>query len=1174
MTAACSHPERGCPPRLLCGSLTRHRVLRGHKAAVYCGIPDAQGGRILTGSDDYLVKVWNAHTGALVYTCRGHEQQIMFLAVSCDNACFASASIDSVIRTWRLVDGAPLAVLMGHTSAVTELAFCPQAGNAPHLLLSCGAEGHVLLWDATDDAVPPLALGFPEAQDGGQQGEAGPSSQQQAAPVAPAPRGETMLFCSFSPDAQLCAASSPDFSVRLWRVSTSACASGGLPRPGDVAPVGSLRGHRNEIHVIQFNASSDALVTGSLDGTVRVWRAVTQGAHTQDGGGDAPRDSWTCAHVLTPPTPPPPPGSRARARASPAVHLVRWAGEPGSACVIASLQDTTVCVWDAATGHLHARVRRHTLEVFVVEVHPVHPRLVLTAGYDGRVCIWDLRRLCSPPATVAGSGGAPPLLVDDAVADERGIPEAEFDLRGSLPEGAMKLLDARWHPDGTGFVVSDESGSIHLFGTGPRGHLAGARTEQFFARDYEPLVRDPRNWVADAQTQQAPHLTQHAELLVSGDDQPYPEAYQTAFRLGTVLGSGIAVEPLDDETLRNVRVDVLAERRRLTERARWQAAAGNAGAAGPSRGGQRGGGPGAASRGARAGGNAASPGDAEAGPPGRGVAAAAPPPAVIYISDDSLDSASSSSDHDDDFDDLLGAATGGSSEDGSGGSSDDDTDRSGGGADDSLGGGAGPSNGDGLRRSGRRVGTRASARARGDDGEGRRQRRPTTRRTHGDELDAAQPVYATRHASARRAAVTGGGGSEEGGESEPASSEEPSRKRARRDEGGQRRGAVASDELEDSDSQDSARQRRRERERRRRAAKRAAREAKRARRAAGGAGQADADRAGPSHQNGGGGASRPRGHQPGASTFRDGTAFSWLQRTERARGEYVPQLGDQVVYIAQGHAGYLDACGDARAVRPWTVIAGFRGVEPCVVTGLEYQIMKDKGNMTVSRLTLTMADDAHGQRGTRFEVELPDMTLESCPDFIVEYVRRPWWGHMCCIAAPSNSQLTLPPSSLCSLGTCPAASTRGRPRPGSWCGGPRRTSLAGVGGGWAQCGTRCRRIPPGGAHPGAASTWSTTLLPSRTSTTAAGSCSSRCRTTTPGQSPRVSAGCLVQTATWHAWTGTWETRCWRCCSTSAASRATASWWRRRRLRWWSLSTPDLAAPSSTAPKCRSPSACA
>ena len=940
-------------------------MLRGHKAAVYCGIPDAAGSRILTGSDDYLVKVWNAHTGALMHTCRGHEQQIMYLAVSCDNTVFASASIDSVIRTWRLADGAPLAVLMGHTSAVTELSFCPAPGEAPHLLLSCGAEGHVLLWDATSDTVPPLALGSADTLDGGhQQDEAGPSSQQPGAPVAQAPQGDIMLFCSFSPDARLCAASSPDFSVRLWRVSTSACASGGLPRPGDVVPLGSLRGHRNEIHVIQFNASSDALVTGSLDGTVRVWRAAPQGAaHAHDAA-----SAWACAHVLTPPAPPPPPGSRARARASPPVHLVRWAGEPGAVCVIASLQDTTVCVWDAATGQLHARVRRHTLEVFVVEVHPVDPRLVLTAGYDGRVCVWDLRRLCAgaPPVTAAaqqptGGGSAPLLLEDASAADDRGIPDAEFDLRGSLPEHAMKLLDARWHPDGTGFVVSDESGAIHLFGTGQGAQLAGARTEQFFARDYEPLVRDQRNWVADVQTQQPPHLTQRAELLVAGDEQPYPEAYQTAFRLGTVLGSGIAVEPLDDETLRNVRVDVLAERRRLTERARWHAAGGNAGTgAGPTRGGQRGAGPGAASRGARAGGNAA-----EAGPPGAGVAAAAPPPAVIFISDDSLDSASSSSDHDDDFDDHLGGATGGSSDDGTGASS-DDTGRSGGGGDDSLGG-AGPSNGNALRRSSRRVGTRASARTRGGDGEERRERRPATRHTgraHGDELEAAQPVYATRHASARRAAATGGGDSDGGGGSEPESSEEPARKRARRDEGGHRRGA-ASDDLEDSDSQDSARQRRRERERRRRAAKRAAREAKRARRMAGGAGQEVGDGAGPSHQNGGGGASRPRSHPPGASTFRDGTAFAWLQRTERARGEYVPQLGDQVVYIAQGHAGYLDACGDARAVRPWTIIPGFRGVEPCVVTGLEYQIMKDKGNITVARLTLTMADDAHGQRATR-----------------------------------------------------------------------------------------------------------------------------------------------------------------------------------------------------------------
>jgi len=962
---------------------------------VYCAITDLEGTRIITGSDDALVKLWCAHSGMLLHTCRGHEHEINFLAVSSTNSLLASASIDTTIRTWRLSDGTPVAVLMGHTQPVMELSFCPGgAAHAPNLLLSCSADGTVRLWDATRDSIPALCLdaGAPaqpdviivdDSSDGGDADHGGPSTQpplsqrQASAPPQPQPAAagsaSKALFGSFSPDGTLAAASSLDFSIRLWRVNAHSCKAGGVPAASDVPLVTTLRGHRNDVQAVQFSPLSNALATGSKDGTLRIWRPS---AHQPPGPG-----SWTAVHTLMPPSPPPPPGSRARARLPPAVMTVRWAGDQAHV-VLASLQDGSVCVWDVVTGHLHARLRRHVKEagllkeLHVVEPHPVDARLVLTAGYDGRVCIWDMRRVCAQvpqqaksPLLIGGEGapgagaGAVSAPMDPAelLEQERGIPAAEFDLQGSLPEDAMLLLDARWHLDGTGFVVSDASGAIHLFGTGSGKHLRGARSEQFFARDYEPLLRDQRGWVADAQTAQPPHVTRHSDRLLAADEQPYADAYQTAFRNGTVLSSSAPLELLDDETLRNVRVDVAGELRRLRDRARGVLAPTHT----PVVGGTRGGGT-RAPRG-QDGGPATGGGG---GPGGRGGHRANGN--VFYISDDPDSSSSSSSDEDDDFDGDLGAA-------GEDGSSDGATDEDGS-EDGSDGGGAGPSHGDALRRSSRRVRTRAAARTgadgSGDDEDGGRRRMRRRGRGAVDELEAAQPVYATRHASARLAAAVADasddGAAEEGGSGSDGGEKRRARKRRRRDgsphsDGGARR-RDHSEDWDEYDSDESARARRRERDRRRRAAKAAAREAKRAAKRArrGGAPADDANGDGGAGGEGAGDeAARPRGHMPGASTFRADACFAWLQRTERTRGEYVPQLGDCVVYMAQGHCEYLDSCGDARASRPWTQITGFRAVEPCVVTGLEYHIMKDKGNATVARLTLTMADDALGQRGAR-----------------------------------------------------------------------------------------------------------------------------------------------------------------------------------------------------------------
>ena len=97
-------PVRGLAPvSLLPDALSRVRVLRGHRDAVYCAIFDAGGARLITGSDDLLVKIWSAATGMLLRTCRGHEREITYLAASADDALVASALVIHVDVTKNTV---------------------------------------------------------------------------------------------------------------------------------------------------------------------------------------------------------------------------------------------------------------------------------------------------------------------------------------------------------------------------------------------------------------------------------------------------------------------------------------------------------------------------------------------------------------------------------------------------------------------------------------------------------------------------------------------------------------------------------------------------------------------------------------------------------------------------------------------------------------------------------------------------------------------------------------------------------------------------------------------------------------------------------------------------------------------------------------------------------------
>ena len=45
----------------------------GHRKAAYCCLFDRSGTRVVTGSDDHLVKIWDVRMGRLLATLRGHE---------------------------------------------------------------------------------------------------------------------------------------------------------------------------------------------------------------------------------------------------------------------------------------------------------------------------------------------------------------------------------------------------------------------------------------------------------------------------------------------------------------------------------------------------------------------------------------------------------------------------------------------------------------------------------------------------------------------------------------------------------------------------------------------------------------------------------------------------------------------------------------------------------------------------------------------------------------------------------------------------------------------------------------------------------------------------------------------------------------------------------------------
>ena len=115
----------GCGTRRAGRSCWSCAAMRGGRAAAFS--PD--GARIVSGSGDSTVRVWDAASGAELLVLRGHEGCGHAAAFSPDGARIVSGSDDETVRVWDAASGAELLVLRGHEGAVGRPAFSPDGAR-------------------------------------------------------------------------------------------------------------------------------------------------------------------------------------------------------------------------------------------------------------------------------------------------------------------------------------------------------------------------------------------------------------------------------------------------------------------------------------------------------------------------------------------------------------------------------------------------------------------------------------------------------------------------------------------------------------------------------------------------------------------------------------------------------------------------------------------------------------------------------------------------------------------------------------------------------------------------------------------------------------------------------------------------------------------------------------
>lgn len=294
--------------------------------------------KIITGSDDTLIHVYDTKTGKLRKKLEGHEGGVW--ALQYEGNILVSGSTDRSVRVWDIEKGMCSQVFYGHTSTVRclQILMPTDTGKSYNGEAVMMPANPLIITGSRDSQLRVWRL--PEAGSRRYIQTGPPANDAECPYFLRILTGHTHSVRSIAAHGDTLVSGSYDATVRVWRIST-----------GEALHV--LHGHSQKVYSVVLDHKRNRCISGSMDSFVKIWDL----------------DTGACLHTLE--------------GHSLLVGLLDLRDER----LVSAAADSTLRIWDPQNGKCKNTLTAHTGAITCFQ----HDGRKVISGSEKTVKMWDIQ---------------------------------------------------------------------------------------------------------------------------------------------------------------------------------------------------------------------------------------------------------------------------------------------------------------------------------------------------------------------------------------------------------------------------------------------------------------------------------------------------------------------------------------------------------------------------------------------------------------------------------------------------------------------------------------------------------------------------------------------------------------------------------------------------------------